>query len=46
NNGFYENLAVSGTVNLWFWLDVPAAQTAGSYTGSLNIRVVQDGGTP
>ncbi|MBI5159535.1 LamG domain-containing protein [Candidatus Micrarchaeota archaeon] len=46
NQGFYENLAANSNVDLYFWLDVPSGQAPGAYAGSLNIRVVQDGGTP
>ena len=46
NTGFVENLAVSGTVNLYFWQDVPAGKLPGAYTGSVMIRSVADGDAP
>ncbi len=46
NTGFIENLAISGTTDFYFWLDVDSGQTAGSYTGTMQIRVVADGATP
>ena len=46
NTAFRENLAISGTHDFYFWIDVSAAQTAGSYTGTVQMRIVGDGATP
>lgn len=42
DSGFYENLAVNGSVILYFWQGVPAGQAPGTYTSTINIRSVQD----
>jgi len=46
NQGYYEGVAKSGTADFYFWLDVPAGQDAGAYTGTLTIKTVKDGNTP
>ena len=46
NNGFRENMAVSSSVNLYFWQGVPGGQGAGSYTATVRIHSVVDGATP
>lgn len=46
NQGYYENTARNTSVDLYFWLDIPAGQTAGLYGGNVTIKSVVDGGTP
>lgn len=46
NQGFKEDLAISGTQTIFFWLDVPAGQLAGDYTGTATLKSVASGGTP
>ncbi len=46
NTGFVENLAVSGTVNLYFWHDVPAAQNAGAYASTVVVHSIANGEAP
>lgn len=46
DGGFYENLATNSGINLYFWHDVPAGQTAGVYTANVTIRSVQDAVAP
>ena len=43
NQGYYENTAPLGTQNYYFWLTIPSGQTAGSYTGTITFKTVQDG---
>ncbi len=46
NTGFYEGLAAGSSTTFKFWLNVPAAQAAGGYSGTVNIKAVADGNTP
>ncbi len=46
NTGFYEDLAVSGSVNFYFFHDVPAAQTAGAYTSTVVVHSVSNASVP
>ncbi len=46
NNGFKENLAPGAFQLFYFNLSVPNAQPGGSYSSTLYIKAVADGGTP
>jgi hypothetical protein len=46
NNGYYENVAKLGTANFYFKLDVPIAQEAADYAGTITIKSVKDGQSP
>lgn len=46
NTGFYENLAVSTSIELYFWHDVPAGQAQGDYTSVVRVHSVADGQVP
>ena len=46
NEGYIENQAKNTAQDMYFWLDIPAGQDAGSYTGTLTIMSIRNGGTP
>lgn len=46
DQGYVEDLAVSGTQAIWYYLNVPSGQTAGAYTGNVTITSVATGETP
>ncbi|VVB73824.1 Uncharacterised protein [uncultured archaeon] len=46
DNGYYENVAKLGTADFYFKLDVPVAQEAADYTGTITIKSVKNGQAP
>ena len=46
NSGYIENLTRDNSTQLFWFLDIPAGQTAGLYNGTVVIKGVQDGVAP
>jgi len=46
NTGYYEDVAKLGTADFYFKINIPAAQEAADYTGTITIKSVKNGQTP
>jgi hypothetical protein len=33
-----SNIASGSSAKIWYWLDIPAGQTAGTYSGTISVR--------
>ena len=34
----YNNVAPNSTVGIWYWMDIPDGQEAGTYSGTISVR--------
>jgi uncharacterized membrane protein len=46
NSGYYENVTKNSAGDFYFKIDIPSAQDAAEYAGTITIKSVKDGETP